>query len=196
MNLTMTDNSVSTSHSLILRLKARDESAWERMVYLYSPLIRYWCRRSELNADEAADVTQDVLRTVAQSIDGFQREPGGGTFRGWLRSIFRSRIVDFIRANQKQPRGRGGTDALRWLENAPEAHRAEPDEGTSELYKRVLELVQVEFSDSAWQAFWMTTVDGRTAVEVAGELRMTHGAVRQAKYRILRRIRQELGDAD
>jgi DNA-directed RNA polymerase specialized sigma24 family protein len=34
-------------------------------------------------------------------------------------------------------------------------------------------------------------VDGVPAVEVACELGMTAGAVRQAKYRILRRLRQE-----
>ena len=69
MNAANTSDSLSTSHSLIFRLKARDEKAWERMVHLYSPLISFWCSRSSLNPDEAADVTQDVLRTVSQSID-------------------------------------------------------------------------------------------------------------------------------
>jgi RNA polymerase sigma-70 factor (ECF subfamily) len=196
MNAARTSDSLSTSHSLILRLKARDEKAWERMVYLYAPLMSHWCSRSNLNPEEAADVTQDVLRTVSQSIGDFQRKSERGTFRGWLRTIFRSRVVDYVRRNQRQPRARGGTDALRWLENSAATDETDLDEGTMDLYKRVLDLIQSEFSDSAWQASWKTTVDAQSAAEVARELGMTHGAVRQAKYRILRRVREELGDID
>jgi RNA polymerase sigma-70 factor (ECF subfamily) len=60
----------------------------------------------------------------------------------------------------------------------------------------VLDLIQSEFSETAWKAFWQTTVEERSAKETAAKLGMTPGAVRQIKYRILRRIREELGDVD
>jgi DNA-directed RNA polymerase specialized sigma24 family protein len=55
-------------------------------------------------------------------------------------------------------------------------------------------LIRNEFEERTWQALWRTTVDGRSPAEVAGELNMTAGAVRVAKSRVLRRLRQELGD--
>ena len=41
--------------------------------------------------------------------------------------------------------------------------------------------------------FWRTTVDGRPSPEVAAELGMTKKAVRQAKCRVVRLVREELG---
>jgi RNA polymerase sigma-70 factor (ECF subfamily) len=172
------------------------------MVHLYTPLIYYWCRRAELSRDESEDVTQDVFRTVAQSFGGFRREGQRSTFRGWLRTIFKSRVVDFVRGNADRPGGQGGTDALLRLNNIPdddangEDANGEADPDVQELFGRVLQLIQAEFSDLAWQAFWLTAVDGRSSQDVADQLGMTAGAVRQAKYRILRRTREEMGDVE
>ena len=112
--------SSSTSKSLIGKLRERDDAAWERMVGLYAPLVYHWCRRSNLGPEETADVTQDVFRTVAQSIERFRKDRENDTFRGWLRTIFKSRVVDHVRRNGRQPRARGGSEALAWLENAPQ----------------------------------------------------------------------------
>lgn len=189
-------HSSSTSKSLIGKLRQRDDAAWERMVGLYAPLVCHWCRRSNLGPEETADVTQDVFRTVAQSIESFRKDRETDTFRGWLRTIFKSRVVDHVRRNGRQPRARGGSEALAWLENAPQDDLSGADPATKALFRRVLDLIQGEFSNSAWQAFWLTTVEERTSREAATELGMTPGAVRQAKYRILRRVREEVGDVE
>jgi RNA polymerase sigma-70 factor (ECF subfamily) len=191
-----TGNPLSTSHSLIWKLKQRHEGAWERMVVLYTPLVYHWCRRSQLTPEESEDVTQDVFRTVSESIDRFRRDRESDTFRGWLRTVFKSRVVDHIRRHGGQPSARGGTDALLWLENSPEEGLGECDPATQALFRRVLDLIQGEFSDAAWQAFWMTTAEELPARDVAEQLSMTPGAVRQAKYRILRRVREEIGDVE
>lgn len=190
------DQATATSLSLIGRLRSRDESAWDRMVSLYTPLIYYWCRQSGLDSEETADISQDVFRTVTQSIDGFKRESEKDTFRGWLRTIFKSRVVDHVRKHGVQPKGQGGSEALFQLENAPDVACDEANPAVKALFRRVLDLIEAEFDHSAWRAFWMTTVDERTSRDVAAELGMTPGAVRQAKYRILRRVREEMGDVD
>ena len=184
-----------TSKSLILKLRLGDEAAWERMVLLYGPLICGWCRRSLLGPEETEDVTQDVFRTVAQSIDRFRLDTGQSTFRGWLRTVFKSRVVDHIRRN-RGPRAVGGS-AIAWLENAPDCDGGNTlDLDTQELFRRVLDLIQGEFSAGAWKAFWLTVVEERSAKDAAEQLAMTPGAVRQAKYRILRRVREEIGDVE
>lgn len=62
------------------------------------------------------------------------------------------------------------------------------------LFRRGLELIREEFEVRTWQAFWMTAVDGRATADVAADLKMTPGAVRVAKSRVLNRLRAELGD--
>jgi RNA polymerase sigma-70 factor (ECF subfamily) len=44
-----------------------------------------------------------------------------------------------------------------------------------------------------WQAFWLTAVEGRLPRDVALELGISPGAVRVAKSRVLKRLRDELG---
>jgi RNA polymerase sigma-70 factor (ECF subfamily) len=54
------------------------------------------------------------------------------------------------------------------------------------------ERIRGEFSETAWQAFWRSTVDGRTAKEVADCLGISLGTVYQYKSRVVVRIRREL----
>jgi RNA polymerase sigma-70 factor (ECF subfamily) len=73
----------STSSDLISRLRARDALVWERMAELYGPLVFYWCRRSNLLGEDAADILQNVFTAVAAGIDNYQQREGSN-FRGWL----------------------------------------------------------------------------------------------------------------
>jgi RNA polymerase sigma-70 factor (ECF subfamily) len=63
-----------------------------------------------------------------------------------------------------------------------------------QLIHRALELIRAEFTTRTWQAFWRIVVDGQQTIDVAQELSMQPGAVRVAKSRVLRRLRQELGE--
>ena len=63
---------------------------------------------------------------------------------------------------------------------------SESDAEIAGLHRRALELVRAQFEDRTWQAFWEVVID---------DLGMTALAVRQAKSRILRRLKLELGEA-
>ena len=50
---------LSTSTSLLQRLKARDEHGWQRLLTLYGPTVYGWCRRAGLSAVSGlGDATQ------------------------------------------------------------------------------------------------------------------------------------------
>lgn len=49
-----------------------------------------------------------------------------------------------------------------------------------------------DFNESTWQAFAQVTLQGRSIQDVAAELGLKDNAVRQAKFRVLRRLREEL----
>jgi RNA polymerase sigma-70 factor (ECF subfamily) len=189
----------STSSSLLARLKAHDADAWDRLVTLYAPLVIHWCRQSDLQDQDAADVLQEVLQAMATHIDGFRRDKKGHTFRGWLRTITRNKVRDHFRRLKREPEGPGGTEAQLRLAQLPGPPA--PDDETAaqagpnrELFHRALALIRGEFEDRTWQAFWRTAVEGQPARDVAADLAMTPGAVRVAKCRVLQRLRAELGD--
>lgn len=188
----------STSTGLLAQVKARDAVAWTQLVQLYGPLIYGWCRRSGIEAEDARDVVQDVLGSVATSIDDFRGFGPRGQFRAWLRTITRHRVADHVRRRVGSPRAVGGSAALEQLENVPEPLEESSDDAAEAdtVWQGVLELVRAEFADRTWQAFWQTAVDHQRGVDVAKSLGMTVDAVYQAKSRVLRRVRELLRDAE
>jgi RNA polymerase sigma-70 factor (ECF subfamily) len=50
--------------------------------------------------------------------------------------------------------------------------------------------VRREVSDTSWQAFWRTAVEGRAGKEVAADLGLTIAAVYHARSRILARLKE------
>lgn len=161
---------------------------------LYAPLVYGWCRRAGVGATDAGDVTQDVFAKVFTAIENFRHDRPGDTLRGWLRVICRNKLHDHFRGRADGPSAIGGTDAKQRL---AEIAAGDEDESTvvterQALARRAAEMVRQEFEPRTWQAFWMTAVEHRSAVEAAEQLGMTAGAVRQAKYMVLRRLREEL----
>jgi RNA polymerase sigma-70 factor (ECF subfamily) len=192
--------STSTSRSLLVRLHANEPGAWDRLIALYAPLVWHWCRQMNLPAQEGADVFQEVFKAVALHIGSFHKDRPRDTFRGWLRTITRNKVHDHFRQLERQPRATGGTDAQVQWSQVPDVD-GDDDEPQAKasyrlLFHRALELIQSEFEERSWRAFWRVVVDGRSPQDVGAELAMSAGAVRVAKCRVLHRLRQELGDVD
>lgn len=197
----------STSSSLINKVKAQDQEAWRRLVRLYGPLVQYWLSQAGLQLADAHDVFQEVFASVAQGVGRFRKDRPGDSFRGWLRTVVRSKVNDHFRRQSGQPSAAGGSTALERLQKipglgSPTLEPGEPegrsDSGEDEQLKRVrrqaLEMIRAEFEERTWQAFWRVTVHGHSPREVAEDLGITPSAVRLAKSRVLRRLREELGD--
>jgi RNA polymerase sigma-70 factor, ECF subfamily len=192
-------SSAATSRSLLERVKANEADAWDRLIGLYAPLVYRWCRRFDLPDQEAADIFQDVFQAVSTHIGGFRKEKEGDTFRGWLHTITNNKVRDHFRKAGREPVGEGGTEAQRRLSDLPEDPSIGFDDPADEraergLFRQTLESIRSEFETRTWQAFWLTTVEGLAAKDVAAELEMSPGAVRVAKSRVLRRLREELGE--
>lgn len=188
----------ATSLSLLQRARSQDEQAWNQLVLLYGPLVHRWCKRSQLKDEDTADIFQETFRAVATNLDSFSPARAVGSFRSWLRSIVRSKIADHFRRLNQQPAGRGGTDAHLHLANIsdPLAEETEDEVGEENalVVHRAMELIQPEFSPQNWAAFQQVAIHGKSATEVAGELNVNPQAVRQANYRIRRRLRLVLQD--
>ena len=188
----------STSMTLLRRLRAGqvDQEAWARLVHLYGDLIRHWASRRGVGGADADDVVQDVFQAVAKGLERFRRDRPEDSFRGWLHGITRNVLLRHAERTDRRFPAAGGTAALMSLNDLPDDASDEIDSQAElgALYRRGLELVRGEFEGRTWRAFWEHVVDGRSPAEVAADLGVTPAAVRQAKSRVLRRLREELGD--
>lgn len=188
----------ATSPSLIRRVANRDPEAWRRFTRLYGPLVFHWCRQQGLSEHDSADVMQDVFVSVARAVAAYE-DRAGSRFRGWLWTITRNQIVTFVRKRTRQGMPDGGTQNWQQLLNVAESLSDDPDQFTSQLeldalYRRGLELVKQEFRPRTWEIFWRNVVEDRPTGAVAEEFGVSANSVRQTRSRVLRRIRQELGD--
>jgi RNA polymerase sigma-70 factor, ECF subfamily len=190
----------ATSLSLLQRIRNGEAAGWRRVVDLYAPLVQHWCRRWGVQAADADDLVQEVFQAASLGIATFSHDRTGDTFRGWLHTIARHKAMDFWRRYEQRPDVFGGSEALVRMQQVPDtdsdtnAEDPQDADQISAVFHRALGLLRGEFEERTWQAFWRATVDGLSAPEVAAELGMTASAVRMAKSRVLRRLREELGD--
>jgi RNA polymerase sigma-70 factor (ECF subfamily) len=194
-----TGSAGALASSLLVRLKGGDAKAWDGLLQLYGPLVYSWCRtRWDLSPEDAADILQDVMKCVLQSLGNYR----GGNFVSWLGSITRSRVIDRLRDGG--PRAAGGSGALQRLGELTDPRpgpgegdtAAEPPVGYGDLggvLQRAVERVRAKTIPATWEAFWQVTVNGRAPEDVARDLGLTRNAVYIANSRVLRRLRDELG---
>lgn len=190
--------STNTRISLLERARSRDSAAWRDIVELYGPLVASWCHKSLPDSHSVADCVQDVFASVSVSLDSFEPQHKTGSFRAWLWTVTRNKIRDQVRRTDRQTPATGGSTMLGVIQQHPD-DMVQTDEPTNdielkELTQRALEQVRAEFEPKTWNAFWRTVVDGIATSVVADELQVTAATVRQHRSRVLRRLRQQLGD--
>ena len=188
----------ATSMSLLQRATSNDNDAWKQIVHLYGPLVSIWCKRSGLQDNDVADVFQETFRSVAGGLASYKPSRSVGSFRAWLRAIVRSKVADHFRRLQRHPPGKGGSDAQMMLGTVADPLSDDDEEDAAEenaiVVQRAMELIKSEFTPRNWAAFQQVAFEGLSAVEVAEKLNLNPQTVRQANYRIRRRLRLVLQD--
>lgn len=184
---------VDTPHSLLLRLlqpelPERDKD-WQTFFELYTPYLRRWAQRQGFQAEDADDITQNVLLAVMQHLPRFDRTRT--KFHKWLSEITRNKCIDFLRRRKNLPKG--DNDGVL---TAPDAHRPLEDlveaEHAQWLLSRAEELIRPNCEDATWAVYWGTCREQRSSEEVAAALGLSVDKVYSAKNRVLRRLRDIL----
>lgn len=190
------DNSPLTRASLLIQLRdGTNHVAWQEFVRLYGPVVYGFARNRGLQDADAADLVQDVMRSVMQAIGRLDYDRQRGTFRGWLFTITRNKVFNFLSARRIRPQASGDSGTNRLLANQPESSDG-ADEWELEYQRRLASLamdrVKGEFQEKTWRAFWLTAVDGLAAAEAARQVGISAGAVYVAKSRVLARLKEEV----
>ncbi|QDU26490.1 ECF RNA polymerase sigma factor SigE [Anatilimnocola aggregata] len=190
------DDSPVTRASLLVQLRDGDNQvAWQEFARLYGPVIYGFARKRGLQDADAADLMQDVMRSVSSAIGRLDYDRKQGTFRGWLFTITRNKIFNFLSARRIRPQGSGDTTTNKMLDSTP-AETDGQDAWELEYQRRIAALamdkIKSEFQESSWQAFWLTAVEGKSAGEVSKQIGLSTGAIYVAKSRVLARLKEEV----
>jgi RNA polymerase sigma-70 factor (ECF subfamily) len=187
----------STPRSLLERLRDEpDDDSWKRLLNLYTPLLERWLHQSGVDGADAADLLQEVFATLVRELPSFQHNARTGAFRCWLRTILINRVRVFWNARRTTPVPAGDRDILRELDRledpASDLSRLWDREHDTFLARRILEVIEKDFTSSTWHAFRRLVLEGAKPAEVAAQMGLTVNAVLLAKSRVLRRARQEI----
>ncbi|HEX4131971.1 MAG TPA: sigma-70 family RNA polymerase sigma factor [Pirellulales bacterium] len=190
------DDSPLTRASLLVQIRdGNNQSAWREFLALYGPVVYGFARRRGLQDADAADVMQDVMRSVSSAIGRLDYDPKQGTFRGWLFTVTRNKVFNFLSARRVRPRGSGDTTTNRLLDMQSDDHDGDAEwemEYQRRLAALAMERIKAEFQEKTWRAFWLTAVEGAAVTDVVAELGLSAGAVYVAKSRVLARLKDEV----
>lgn len=186
-----------TRVTLLARIRdGTNADAWREFLQLYGPVVYGFARNRGLQDADAADLMQEVLRSVARNASKLEYDPSRGTFRGWLYTVTRNKIYNFLTAGKNKAKAAGDDSAQERLEAIPNREDDGDDQWELEYQRRLsaqaMERVKHEFQPNTWKAFWGTAVDDRPAEQVGKELKMSVGAVYVAKSRVIARLRDEV----
>jgi RNA polymerase sigma-70 factor, ECF subfamily len=189
----------TTSLGLLNRLKRAQPGAveWRRFQDMYLPLVRSWLFRVPGIGDEADDLAQEVMVVLMRELANFVRIRDG-SFRAWLRQITVNRIRAFSKTRRRQPLvglGRESDQLLDQLEDpASDLAQQWDRDHDKHVFQKLQASVQPDFEPKTWEAFVLFALEERPAAEVSDKLGISEGAVIQAKFRILKRLREEAGE--
>jgi len=180
----------ATRASIFLKLKAGAtldrELGWNEFADKYSRIIAGFARNAGLPAQEADDVLQDVLMGFFRVSDRFEYDPKKGRFRGYLKRV----TLNAIRARHRKKRPTTGFDDTVDPPAESDLDAAWDRQWTEQLLQRAMGEARNEVEERTWQSFELYGVRGVPAEEVAKETGMTPAAIRHAKMRLTRRVRE------
>lgn len=183
-----------TRASLILRLgDPADEQAWSEFLQIYEPMLLGLSKRWGLQDADAREVVQETLLAVAASMQDFSRADHPGAFRGWLASITRHKLADYLARRSKQARASGDSSVQAWL-----SEQACPESGNSrwdwqqkqQIFSWAARRVRDQVSETTWLAFHRTAIDAEDVRDVARDLEIREGMVYVARSRVMARLRK------
>lgn len=182
---------LETRSSLIQRLKATiNGESWEEFFHTYWELIYNVARRAGLSEADAQDIVQETILKVHNSLDRFEYNRKRGTFKGWLRTVTRSRLNDFFKKQQRRPSLNQpleeAADELQNLEDpeGPEIEKIWDEEWNRNLIQAALSRTKKLSSPKQFQIFKCHYIDEWTVRETCRTLGVNAAQVYMAKQRV------------
>lgn len=197
------DAFLPTRSSLLSRLRKWDDKrSWDEFVRTYERLIHSVALKAGLREQEARDVVQETLVSVAKEMPDFQYDPKKGSFKGWLKLVTRRRIADFWRKNSRQVRLAEPFENDDGTSRDPLEHYADPaaenlddiwdSEWKKHLFTSALERVKGQVSARAYQIFDLCVLQEKSTTEAAEAVGVSAGNIYITKHRVALLLKKEV----
>lgn len=180
-----------------------DQRSWDEFYRTYWRLIYSVAIKAGLREDEAWDVVQETILTIAKQTLKNAYDPERGSFKMWLWNVTRWRINDQFRQRGKAPlpasdTGGDTADATREpVENIPDTSNNNfsdiwEREWQQNIMKAALERVKMRISPRQFQIFDYNVLQGMSATEVRKRLSVSMAQVYLAKHRVGSILKKEI----
>ncbi len=186
----LTDSQTSLTLMETLRRSPLDADAWDRFVRRYRPKIYGWCRAWGLQEADAEDVAQEVISKLTQKMADF-RYDRSRSFRAWLKTITQHALSDLV-ASRARAVGSRSMPILDNIEARADLERRIEEILNGELLDLAITKVRKRVASATWDAFRLTTFDGRSGAEASKELGMPIASVFVAKHRVQKLLKEEI----
>ena len=180
-----------TRTSLLGRIKdLGDGSSWEEFDQVYRPLlVRYGLARS-LSREEAEEIAQQCMASIAEGIERFQRRV---SFRGYLRRMVDNKVNDQLRKRRREHSAKTADFQREQTTEPSPALLWERDWNRTHLLY-CLNRIRNEVAPLTYQAFDLYVIRELPVPKIAERLGMTPNQIYVAKHRVLARIKKRWGD--
>jgi RNA polymerase sigma-70 factor, ECF subfamily len=168
--------------SLISGAQGGDRGAFTRLAALVQQKVRGWAESFTQDADDADDVTQDVLILVHRRLPQFE---GKSRFSTWLYTITKNVALDRRRRTKRRER------RLEAMDKPADSVELRQNFDESTLTSLVLRYYD-ELPDRQRQVFELSDIQGLSAPEIADRLGMKPVTVRANLFKARRTIRQRM----
>lgn len=201
--MTGSEELLPTRSSLLDRLRNWDDQAsWREFFNTYWKFIYSVAIRSGLSDQEAEDVVQETVLSIAKKMPEFVYDARVCSFKGWLMHVTRLRIVDQLRRRQppfqQVPVDEADSRRTATVERIPdEAARLVQDaewdrEWEQNLVDAAMERVKLRVKPEHYQVFYLSAVKGLKAGEVARMLQVNVGQVYLVRHRLAKDVKREV----
>ncbi len=176
-------------------MRRGDPADWERFFHLWGRTLLQYFQQRGFGLQDAEEATQNVLARVHRGIGRFERDGARKRLRHWVYAIARKESIRHRERYLSKPHSLGGSGFQKVSEEQefPDAavDSTEQQSFDSLLMRNILQEIEPDFEAHVWRAFWLFVVEERSGPEVATELGMQPNGVRQAVYRVKKRIQKE-----
>lgn len=194
------DELIPTRASLIHRLKNwQDSASWQDFFKVYWKLIYGVARKAGLSDDEAQDVVQETLISVAKHMPTFKYDPSIGSFKAWLLNMTRWRIIGQFRKRQPvaEHAARDSANRTATVDDAPDPNAPDLDavweaEWETNLLHAAMDNLKRRIDPQRWQVFEFYVNKEWPPEKVAERFGVSVDHVYQTKHRMTELLRVEV----
>ena len=175
-------------NTLILRCRDRDDEAFDELVRRYTPLMRKVITGFDQTAYEYSELFSEACVALHTAAGRFDLEQSEVTFGLYARICIRNRIVDLIRVAESDP-----DISERDVEGLSYESNLERRLEEREIFNNLLLSAKGLLSDYEYRVL-LLHIQGYKTAAIASMLSRSAKSVDNAKSRLFRRLREEIGD--